>query len=176
MAKSKSNGKIKNHRKYWLVLHKRDWAYKPAVIVPVITIKQMESCFSVWWKVKQVDFSNYLIVHEDWLSPTPEKAQDLLFNMKQWEKRWLFNSWRNRLRKKTVKEEIAKEMAKLSNAKRKLIMKQFSKVYPDLLNKDGTFADRKIKMKVWDKIAWAVNATKHPLREIWETEVKDGKE
>ncbi len=162
-----STPKIQAKKTYYLVLHKIDWTYKPAVIVPVEAVRREKHCKYDWWVVKQIELDSCITVHEDWLAPTFEKGKDLLYNMKQWEKRWSFNGWRSRLRYDTAKAEIEKELSKLSVTKKKEILHQFKLVYPQLVKKDGSFLVSKMKMTQWDELAWAINATKHPLKEIW---------
>ena len=162
--------KVERGQMYYLVLHKRDWTYKPAVIVPVKIIRKKHS-FSDWVVVEQsIDGCEHrLTVHIDWLAPYKiERAKDLLHNMKMWEKRWTANCWRYRLNHKTARSEIAKALSELPKYKQRDIMEEFKKVYPDLLKPDNSFKVSKMKMKHWDELAWATIALKYPLKNVWE--------
>ena len=79
--------KLKKNEKYYLVLHKRDWTHKPAVVVPVKMIKRKDSWDNDWIVVEQdIDgIKHKLTVHRDWLAPyDPEKAKNLfLFTLIQ---------------------------------------------------------------------------------------------
>ena len=75
--------KIKCGQMYYLVLHKRDWAYKPAVIVPVKAIKGMGR-YSDWVVVEQSisGHKHKLTVHIEWLaSHKIQCAKNLLHYM-----------------------------------------------------------------------------------------------
>ena len=163
---SKEN-KIKKNESYYLVLHKRDWTYKSAVIVPVKVIKRQ---YYDWIVVEQtVDgFKNRMTVQKDWLAPYDiEKAKDLLHNFKMWEERWKANGWRLSLNSKTSKSEVPKALAELSKAKQRKIWKQFKTVYPEFLKDDGSFETSKMLRKHWQETAWAIIASKFPLKEVW---------
>lgn len=160
--------KVKCGQKYYLVLHKRDWTYKPAVIVPVKALSRKK--YSDWVVVEQnIDGHKHkLTVHFDWLAPHKiECAKNLLHNMKMWEKRWSANCWRHRLNYKTAKSEVPKALAELSKKKQSEIFRQINKTYPQLLKTKNTFMVSKIKMTQWDEIAWAIIASKYPLKEVW---------
>lgn len=163
--------KLKKGAMYYLVLHKRDWTYKPAVIVPVKIIRRGKYSFSDWVVVEQdIDGCKHrLTVHFDWLAPHKiECAKNLLHNMKMWEKRWTANCWRHRINHKTARQEIAKALSKLPKYKQREILKKFKKVYPNLLNPDNSFKVSKMKMVQWDELAWATIALRYPLRNIWD--------
>lgn len=151
----------------YLVLHKRDWAYKPSVIVPVKVIRRK----STDWVIVEHNIDGFkyrLTINADWLAPYDiEKAKDLLHNMKQWEERWKANSWRFRLNSKISKTEVPKALLELSKAKQRKILKQFKAVYPALLKEDGSFKTSKMHRKHWQETAWAIIATKYPLKEVW---------
>ena len=162
--------KVKRGQMCYLVLHKRDWMYKPAVIVPVKVIRRKHPRLD-WIVVEQCidDLKHKLTVHLDWLAPHDiERAKDLLNNMKMWEKRWSANCWRYRINHKTAKSEVAKALSELPKYKQLKIMNQFKKVYPKLLKADNTFVTSKMKMKHWDELAWATIASKYPLKNVWE--------
>jgi len=160
--------KVKRGQMYYLVLHKRDWAYTPAVIVPVKVISCKRR--SEWIVVEQYvsTYKHKLTVHIDWLAPTIERAKNLLQNMKMWEKRWTANNWRYSINHKTAKSEITNALSKLPKYQQRDIMKQFKKVYPNLLKSDGSFKVSKMKMTHWDELAWATIALKYPLKNVWE--------
>ncbi len=159
---------VKRGRMYYLVLHKRDWTYQPAVIVPVKVVKVK----SLGWVIveQQVDGYKYkLTVQIDWLAPYDiERAKDLLRNMKMWEKRWTANYWRHRINHKTARAEIAKALSELPKYQQHDILKRFKEVYPDLLKPDNSFKVSKMKMKHWDELAWATIELKYPLKNVWE--------
>ncbi len=162
--------KIKCGQMYYLVLHKRDWTYKPAVIVLVKVVKRMGR-YSDWVVVEQAieGITNKITVRIDWLTPYDiERAKDLLRNMKMWEKRWDRNSWRYSLNHKTARSEVAKALSELPKYQQHDIMKRFKKVYPDLLKPDNSFKVSKMKMKYWSELAWATIALKYPLKNVWE--------
>lgn len=153
---------------YYLVLHKRDWTHKPAVIVPVTVVKKPKR-FSDWAIVEHriAGYAYKLTVHVDWLASYEiQYAKNLLHNMKMWEKRWSANCWRHRLTHKTAKSEIAKALSDLPKYKRLEIMKQFKKVYPDLLKPDNSFKVSEMKMMHWDELAWATISLKYPLKDV----------
>ena len=153
-----------------MVLHKRDWTYQPAVIVLVRAVRIMGR-YSDWVIVKQKigGITHRITVHIDWLAPyNIERAKDLLHNMKMWEKRWEANCWRNRINHKTAKSEVAKAISDLPKYQQCDIMKQFGKVYPDLLKPDNSFKISQMKMKHWDELAWATIALKYPLKDVWD--------
>lgn len=164
---AKQEHKIKKNGTYYLVLHKRDWTYKPAVIVPVKVVKRKSLN---WVIVEQTigEFKHRLTVHNDWLAPYDiEKAKNLLHNMKMWEERRYANSWRSRLNYKTAKIEVPKALAELPKNKQCELLKKCKAVYPAWLNADGSFNARKMQMKNWDEVAWAIIALKYPLKEVW---------
>jgi len=159
--------RIKKNQMYYLVLLKRDWSYKPAVIVPVKVVRRKTTD---WIVVEQTigKFKHRFTVREEWLAPHDiEKAKALLHNKKMWEERWTVNGWRFRLDSKTSKSEVPKSLLELSKAKQRKILKQFKKVYPDLLKDDGSFKTSKMLRKHWQEIAWVIIATKYPLKEVW---------
>jgi len=156
---------------YYLVLHKRDWAYTPAVIVPVRYIGRKKRLLDDWVVVEQyiAGYKHKLTVHIDWLAPYKlECAINLLHNMNMWEKRWTANCWRYRLNYKTAKAEVAKALSELPKYKQRDILKQFKKYYPNLLKPDNSFKVSKMQMKQWDELAWATIASKYPLKNVWD--------
>jgi hypothetical protein len=162
--------KIKFGEKYYLVLHKRDWTYKPAVIVEVTAIRSHGRGDRAWIVAEQkIDgITHQLTVHIEWLAPyNIKKAQDLLHNMRMWEHRWEANNWRHRLNYKTAKNEVLKALAKLPKKQQQKIWQEFKKVYPNLLKTDTSIKSSKTKMTQWDELAWAIIASKYPLKEVW---------
>lgn len=163
--------KLKKGNMYYLILHKRDWTYKPAVIVPVKVVKKTR--FSDWIVVDQCidDYKHRLTVHIDWLAPYQiQFAKNLLHNMNIWEKRWEANCWRHRLTHKTAKSEITKALNELPKYKQQDISKRFKQIYPHLLKPDNSFKVSKMKMIHWDELAWATIALKYPLKIVWPTQ------
>ena len=161
--------KVKRGQIYYLVLHKRDWTYKPAVIVPVTVIGRKR--FSDWVVVEQrIDgYRHRLTVHVDWFAPHKlESAKNLLHNMRMWEKRRAANNWRFRLNHKIAKSEVTKALGELPKYKQRDILKRFKQVYPDLLKIDNSFKVSIMKMKHWDELAWATIAAKYPLKNVCE--------
>ena len=159
---------IKKGKRYYLVLHKRNWMYKPAVIVPVTVVKKPKR-FSDWAIVEHwiAGYAYKLTVHVDWLASYEiQYAKNLLHNIKMWEKRWSANCWRHRLTHKTAKREVVKALYELPAYKQRDIMKQFKKVYPNLLKPDNSFMVSKMKMMHWDELAWVTIASKYPLKDV----------
>jgi len=162
--------KIKRGNMYYLVIHKRDWTYKPAVIVPVKLIKRKGIGCGDWVIVEQqVDgIKHKTTVHTDWLAPYKiQQAKNLLHNMRQWEERWGANCWRHRLNHKTAKDEVLKRLSTLSKCKQQELWKQFTAAYPELVKPGNVFKVSKMKMEHWDEIAWAIITLKYPLKEVW---------
>ena len=161
--------KLKKGSMYYLVLHKRDWTYKPAVIVPVKVVKRPKSLGLSWVVVEQLidGHRHKLTVNVDWLAPhTIPRAENLLHNMKMWEKRWSANGWRFRLNHKTAKLEVEQAIKNLPKYKQNTILREFKEVYPSLLKPDNSFKVSKMNMKHWSELAWATIALKYPLKEV----------
>ena len=160
-----SKEKLKRGEKYYLILHKRDWSYKPAVIVPVTFIKRYDTD---WVIVRQeIDgISHKLTVHIDWLAlHNTQEAKNVLHNMRQREKRIMANSWRFRLNYKTAAKEVIEALGDLSRVKQRKIWAGIAKVYPELLKAPRVLAISKVEMEQWSEIAWAIIRAKFPTKE-----------
>jgi len=157
---------IKKGKTYYLVLRKRDWPHKPAVIVPVKFIRKKHRCSDYAVVEYRIDGRTYnLTVNVGWLAPhNMECAENLLHNMKICEKRWAENNWRFALNHKTAKTEITRALSELSKRKRAEILNLFKNAYPDLLNSNGSFKISKMKMKHWDELAWCTITYKYPFK------------
>ena len=163
--------KLKKGSMCYLVLHKRDWSHKPAVIVSVKVMKRTKRLGLDWVVVEQLidGYKHRLTVHVDWLAPHRIPcAKNLLHNMKMWEKRWSANCWRHKLNHKTAKSEVEQAISELPKYKQNDILKQVKKVYPNLLKPDNSFKVSKMNMKHWDELAWASIALKYPLKNVWD--------
>ncbi len=163
---------FKKDDRYYLVIHKRDWTYKPSAIIPVIVIRRHNK-FSDWVDViQEIDgYRHKITVHINWLAPhNIENAKNLLYNMNQWEERWSANGWRHGLRKtKKDTDEILAKIASLSKQKQRKIWESFRKAYPKLIRDNNKYYTSKLKMTQWDELAWAFISSKYPLKEVWPT-------